>query len=341
MNRQIMKLLADTGLPFDVDWQDVIVSLAPSPTGDTYSDDDDWHGGFNLVVLDDGIPAYYCKFRPTGDSGLARETRVRQHLRRGTPGTLSVPDVRTASSETIDVQVTPFIRGSHYGRIVTKQSSDEFLQTVGSVLAGAGRLSDVAEETGLGGDSGLMSIGLADAAAEHLDYIAPLMDLSTKARDALAAVLAGAGDVPCRPQHGDLWWRNLLVDEDRVWVIDLEDYGTLQVPLYDDFTLLTSTIALRSDGSTGDMECLFGDTAESRGCRDLVAARAVSEGLNRRQLDGVLAYHVVHRASVVHRRAGVPYADPHLANVRFVADSIAAGRTLFSLDNQSPPGEGS
>ena len=339
MNHQIMKLLADTGLPFDVDWQDVIVSLAPSPTGDAYTDDDDWHGGFNLVVLDDGIPAYYCKFRPAGDPGLARETRVRQHLRRGTPGGLSVPDVRTASSQAIDVQVTPFIRGSHYGRIVPKQSSDEFLQTVGSVLAGAGRLSDVAEETGLVGDPGPAPIRLAESAAEHLEYITPLMDLSSESHDALVEALAAAGEVPCRPQHGDLWWRNLLVDEDRVWVIDLEDYGALQVPLYDDFTLLTSTIALRSDGTTGDMESLFDDTAESRGCRELVTARAVAEGLNRRQLEGVLAYHVVHRASVVHRRAGVPYADPHLANVRFVADSLASGRTLFSIDKQSPPGE--
>lgn len=328
-----MTLLADAGVPQKVSWQDVVLSLAPSPSGDAYSDDDDWDRGFNLVVLDGGVPEYYCKFRPTGDPGIQRETRVRQYLRRGTPGDLSVPDVHTASSGAIDVQVSPFIRGSHYGRIAPMQSLDDYLQTVRSVLAGASRLSDVAQETGLILEAGTASVGLADSAAEHLDYLAPLLDLSAGSLDALHQALTAAGEVPSRPQHGDLWWRNLLVDGDSVWVIDLEDYGTLQVPLYDDLTLLSSTIVLHAGSSFGEMEYLFGDSTESRSCRDLVTARAEAEGLKGKQLIGVLAYYVIHRASVVHRRSGQPYADPHIANVRFVADSLAEGRPLFPIDN--------
>jgi hypothetical protein len=333
MNPEIRNLLVEAGV-HPVNWQDVIVSLAPSPSGDAYTDDDDWDRGFNLVVLDRGVPEYYCKFRPAGEPGLERETRVRQCLRRGVTGPLSVPDVRTASSDSIDVQVSPFIRGSHYGRIAPKQSMEDYLQTVGSVLTGAGLLSDVAQETGLIESRGLTSVTLGDSASEHLDYLQPLLELEGESLDALATALSEAGTVPCRAQHGDLWWRNLLVDEDRVWVIDLEDYGRLQVPLYDDFTLLSSTTALRAESASGEMENLFADSAESRACRDILTVRAEAEGLRRgRQLAGVLAYYVTHRASVVHRRSGPPYADPHLTNVRFVADSLAAGRQFFPIDN--------
>jgi hypothetical protein len=333
MNRQIMALLAEAGVSRRVNWRDVVVSLAPSPSGDAYTDDDEWDGGFNVVVLDGGAPQYYCKFRPAGDPGLERETRVRVSLRGGMTAPLSIPDVRTATSDTISVQVSPFIRGSHYGRIAPTQSLDEYLQTVGSVLTGAGRLSDVAQQTGIAGSVGGASTNLADSAAEHVAYLAPLLELSSESMQALSEALTTVSDVPSRPQHGDLWWRNLLVDGDRLWVIDLEDYGTVQLPLYDAFTLLSSTIALRVPGASCDMECLFGDSPESQACRGLLTAQADLEGLSRRQLDGVLAYYVTHRASVVHRRSGQPYADPHIANVRFVADSLAEGRSLFPIDN--------
>lgn len=331
MNKEIARLLSEGGVSTRVGWQDVIVvqNIAPTPPPAGRAGVGWWNRGFNLVVLDRGSPEYFCKCRAAGDAALERDTRTRICLAQSPSGSLSVPPARGAASERIAVQVSPFVRGSHLGRIAPKQSTDAYLETVRTVLEGAGELADFAQSSCTSWAEGAPSVDLAASARESLEYLSSVMPLDGELFDALSAALSEAGSVPSRPQHGDLWWRNLLLADGRLFAIDLEDYGTVQVPLYDDLTLLSSTVGLRRGQPGGDLERLAGSGAEMLACRRILGSRARSEGLHASQLDGVLAYYVVHRASTVHGRAGSLYGDPHLDNVRYVAGRLANGERML------------
>jgi hypothetical protein len=231
------------------------------------------------------------------------------------------------------MQVSPFVRGSHYGRIAPSQSTDAYLETVRTILEGAGELADFAQSRNMSWTEDAPSIDLGASAIEYLKHLAPLIPLDAEQFDALSTAMSEAGAVPCRPQHGDLWCRNLLLSDGQIWAIDLEDYGRVRVPLYDDLTLLSSTAGLRPGHPGGDLERLAGSNAEPLACRRILTSRAFAEGLDASQLDGVLAYYVVHRAYTVHRRAGPLHSGPHLANVGYVAKRLANGERLLLFDH--------
>jgi hypothetical protein len=204
---------------------------------------------------------------------------------------------------------------------------------VRTILEGAGELADFAQSRCMSWSEDAPSIVLGTSASESLEYLEPLIPLDAELFDALSTALSGAGAVPSRPQHGDLWWRNLLLADDQIWAIDLGDYGVVRVPLYDDLTLLSSTVGLRAGHASGDIEQLTGSNVESLAGRRILTSRAFSAGLHASQLDGVLAYYVTHRACAVHRRGGPGFAAPHLAEVRYVAERLASGERLLLFDD--------
>ncbi len=61
--------------------------------------------------------------------------------------------------------------------------------------------------------------------------------------DRVEAIVASLGPLPPRPafwQHGDYCLNNVLVDEDRLGIIDFEEFGRTAVPLHDEFGLALS-----------------------------------------------------------------------------------------------------
>jgi hypothetical protein len=212
-----------------------------------------------------------------------------------------------------------------YGRIATKQARSAYLATVDAILAGVHDLSDHAESACPSLRLEEQSIDLLESAREATDYVAMRGPLEDELVAALASTLAAAGTVPARHQHGDLWHQNLLIEGRRRWVLDFEHYGTVRCPLYDDLTLLGSTLALRSGVETSGIKRLMDSEPEPASCRAMLTTRAVADGVDLSQLDGILAFHVLYRAWMVHTRAGPLHGKSPLDDVRYVAQRLARG----------------
>ncbi len=335
MNEEIARLLAEAGVSTRVAWRDVIVlqNFAPAPPPAICHEVSWWHRGFNFVVLDGRAPRYFCKCRAVGNVALERETRARAMLSRSRAGALSVPPARGATSERLAIQASPFLAGSNYGRIAPGQSREDFLDRARTILEGAAELADSARSGFLSAAGESASISFETAARDDLDFLEAHRLLEPELLEALAEGLREAGNAPARPQHGDLWWNNLLIADDRIWLIDFEAYGVFQVPLYDDLTLLSSLLGLRQAEPGAELEALLAPNAESHGCREILRARALADGLDASQLDGALAFHAITRACAVQRSGGARYAVPHLANLRFVARRMARGQRGLLADD--------
>lgn len=85
-------------------------------------------------------------------------------------------------------------------------------------------------------------------------YSAPFEQLVRLGRDpssagelarmgALAKAAISGASLPRIPQHGDFYFGNILVQGDRIGVVDWEDFGTSVLPGYDLFTLLLHEVA--------------------------------------------------------------------------------------------------
>ncbi len=329
MNQELVRLLAEAGVPEDTGWRDlaVLFNYAPVPAPAVRSDPLMWYRGFNLAVLSRGVPTHFVKCRPADDAVLERETRVRSCLAGDRRTGLSVAPVRVARSDRMAVQVSPFLRGPHYGRIAPSQSSEAYLQTLRAVLDGAAELARLAQRDCPTVGPTSATIVLADTIAASLEEVRAFAPLDADQHAALAAAVAQAGSVPARAQHGDFWWQNLLQVDGHWWAIDFDGYGEGCVVLFDDLTMACTTMALRAPGGIEGPVRLLSDDPEARACRALLAERAAAEGVAPSQLDGLLAFYVVHMAATVRRRnAGPMFSAPHVAAVRHVARRLAAGR---------------
>jgi hypothetical protein len=338
VNGELAALLRDAGVTATPDWRDVIVvqnyapiPMAHDPRGGA------WAGknGFNLVVLSAGTPAWYCKCRTAGDAVLERETAIRSRLAGTRPGGLSVPPARLASSHRITVQAGPFVRATNFGRAIPELSTTAFADLLCATANGAAALATIALDNAADLLNPPPHVDLPSAAAEVLGTIffsaSPLAALA--AAEPLAAALAAAGELPPRPQHGDLWWRNLLVENGAIWALDFERYGTLWVPLFDDLHLVWTSLPLRGPTTNScTLERIRSSDNDARACRALIHERATAEHLTSAQLDGVLVFYLLKMAADLRTVAGDDrFAAPWLADLTHAATLLAAGeRGLLS-----------
>lgn len=330
MNSEIARLLAEAGVPGTVGWEDVVIRQnyaitvapplgAPTPSRSL---------GFNLSVLSDGVPAFVAKFRPAGEPELSRSTAIRNFVAADRHDGLSVSPARIASSKRMTVQVSRYLPGCSLGDVILRQSNDEYLGLLRTVLTGNAQLSRLAmSEPGLLKDRPA-KFTLSAAAAEVVADAATVAALDAREHAALVQAVAEAGDMPSRAQHGDLWWSNLLMIDGRVWVLDFDSYGEIRVPLFDDLTFMLGTLGLRAESLAGGLERLGADDAEARAFRALLVERAEADGLKAGQIEGVIVYYLAHMASEVNRRTGGVYLAPHAEALRFAARHLVAGGRL-------------
>ena len=234
-----------------------------------------------------------------------------------------MPVARYARSDRLELQVSDFLEGVPYSRIVPRQRERTCLRTMHDVLHGLSyALSRIDDDR-----RGVGPIDLVAEASGCLTHLQSHLSLSGEQWDALSAALSRAGQLPCCPQHGDLWAENIIMAGGKQWVIDFETFGEVQVPLYDDLTLVLSALSLRRRGGGNVVDDLLRDKRLSSRCRGLLVSRSVAAGLRPDQLDGVLVFHLLHRASSVTRRAGPGHAVGHCNAVRAVAGRLAAGQS--------------
>jgi hypothetical protein len=306
VNREIERLLTEAGVTEPFGWRDIVIrqnysTIATPPGGSTGRA---MSLGFNVNVLSRGAPAFFAKCRSASEPELARSTAIRNCLAGDRPGGLSVSPAGIASSDRITVQVSRFLSGPNLKEVVLRESSAAYLGLLRTVLRGSAELSRTAMS-----EPGLLepfpaTLSLAAVASRVVDDAARLAVLDAAEHSALTAAVLASGDMPARPQHGDLWWANLLMVDGRVWVLDFDSYGEIRVPLFDDLTFMLGTLGLRAGTLAGGVELFTSDHPDAREYQALLLERAEADGLNAGQVDGVIAYYLAHMAFDVHRAPG-------------------------------------
>jgi hypothetical protein len=335
MNAILTGLLRRAGVEESVDWKraTVLYNYAPVPPPEVGGDMIRWNRGFNLVISAQGEPRYFAKCRPFDDHVLEWETEIRSVLAGRRPGSVSVGWVKTATEGPMTVQVSPFLLGPHYGTIVGRQPSAVYVDALRRILTGMRELAAVAVSQCIRLRQHNSTVVLADEIRESLDEAAALIDLTTAERTALAEAAALVGSVAAAPQHGDLWWQNLIAVKGELWAIDFDSYGNIRVPMFDDFTLTLTTLGLRSGGVVEGLDALMSNSAEAASCRTLLAEQAQAAGLRVTHLNGLLVYYLVTMASTIYRRGGRVYSAPYLTAVRHAAGILASGKPLLTISD--------
>ena len=283
--------------------------------------------GFNVVVAEHGRPIYFGKCRPAGDPAIAHEGAVGEVLSRDPAVALHVAATHLARAGAIDVLIVRRLPGRPYHELLEKQSDDEWLSSVERVV---GIVEQMATRVAaaMPSLSGTDAIPVVDEAQWAL---AALQEdgLESERVEALRTCLARGGAVKPRLQHGDLWPPNVLVDGDSWYVIDLELFGRVRLPLYDLFHMLHICSQVRRPanraGPLWAERVLRGDRSEA-GARELVRRTAERQALPAPAAFALLVYYVVDAMARVRAR-GTWTADwrHYLAEAARLADLIIGG----------------
>jgi hypothetical protein len=118
----------------------------------------------------------------------------------------------------------------------------------------------------------------------------------------------------------------------QLYVIDFDSYGDVRVPLFDDLTLLITTMNVRAGGAVEGLTRLTSNDADVRACHRIINERARADGVAPEKLDGLLVFYLANMAATVHRRGGLAFSAPHIASARYAAERLARGeRGLLSI----------
>ncbi|MDT8369752.1 MAG: hypothetical protein RQ745_11130 [Longimicrobiales bacterium] len=326
MNRRLRELLREAGVEGPIRSDEIVMlhNNAPVPTGLIDSPWARWPWGFNFIVLHRGRARWFCKCRAASDPGLRREADVAERLGSVRTASIRVPAVRYVTSGRFALQVAEFLDGVPLDRRISGRDPRKLRARVDLVLSGlaellTGYLRDLSSPGG--------EVVVEDDAAPTLQSVITRLALDTDSRDALKDALSRAGRVRATPQHSDLWTSNVLEVHGVPWVIDFETFGDVRVPLYDDLTLVSSTLDQWLGEDPGVPHSLFREGPVVRDFIDLLAARAAKAGLDPGQLDGILVFQLVRRSFDVAGAPGRTDAGRHDEAVRSVAKRLATGRT--------------
>jgi hypothetical protein len=140
--------------------------------------------------------------------------------------------------------------------------------------------------------------GLADAGVE------------SRTLDVLAASCARLPSYRPLPQHGDLWPRNVVGHGSGWWIIDLERFGEIDVPLYDTFHLVrTATASWRSAEDTASfLDILAENDWRAPAARAVLRRRAEALGLAPAEIAATYAFYLVDLVAMIVRREQVAAA---------------------------------
>lgn len=104
--------------------------------------------------------------------------------------------------------------------------------------------------------------------------------------DSMAAELDQLGPWEGIFQHGDFGLNNLLFEENKISVVDLEDFGITAAPLYDEFTLALSLNTLAPDRVKSNLN------VELAACTQHMKLK---HGFNQKVIQGLLLFYLLVR----------------------------------------------
>ena len=342
MSTALIDLLASAGAPSPrggIAWDRVLlVNNVGAIPGDQLAGDFEENRGFNLVILDDdGAPVLFCKCRPTS-AELRDRMSFTARLSRVPDLADVVPPTWSAHTETFDAEVSRYIRGDLLEREIASMSGEDLGLALGDIIDAAAMVSRHAARVEPALLQGPSDVDLARA-APWLGNALLDAGLGARAWRTLESALARAGRVPRALQHGDLWPRNVLSSQGRWHIIDYEQYGSVQVPLYDALHLVRTSWDARPkqrDHGGAWLDELTGNGGEGAVYRSTLRRAAACAGLTPGQAAGALVYYVADVLGRMQRRRPLPpYATPFLLEARRLAEWIDDGGQLETIFRES------
>lgn len=251
MNRSILELLKRAGWrrPAEVPIDETFVIVcnygaipppAELPRGST-------PGGFKLVLLDrNGCPTHFCRCGSVEDRQFSRERRILQVL--GTDPALDgmVPSSRGASDGTLTVILTEFIHGRHFDVRKEGRSAPEWSAATRAVLDASYQVTSRAMAILPEFANAEKRVLLAEEAEGSIGFLLA-SGYSERALDDARQALSMASPLPRHAQHGDLWPGNVIRSQGSWWIIDYEEFGWVQVPMYDVLHMLQTSLVGHRD----------------------------------------------------------------------------------------------
>lgn len=346
MSSVIATLLATSGAPIarrGIDWKRVLlVNNVGAIPNNAVAGEVEENRGFNLVFLDaSGSPELFCKCRPA-NSGFRERSSIAARLSRIPALSELMPRSWAVHTQVVDAEVTRYVDGPLLEQYLPAMTTEEVIATLNVVIDAAATISQHAACVGSDLPVREPEISLADASA-WMEGTLREAGLTASAWSTLFGALERGGRVPGALQHGDLWPRNVIAAAGRWQILDFEQYGSVQVPLYDALHLVrTAWDARTTHRKPGRawLDELVGGSAEGAAYRVVLRNAAEHAGVTPRQAAGALVYYVVDvLARMQRRRALPPYATPFLVEAERLAEFIAkAGRVedVFCADAPSP-----
>jgi hypothetical protein len=303
MSGELLALLRE-GTDVTIRWNDIIVTnnVAAVPPVNETPGDYVWNRGFNVVILSRwGMPLFFCKCRGVNDTKLAHESRSMTALRKVAHLQPYIPRVAVVQSDRLRVMITQFLPGTPLNDLLNGALQRRMVAIVRQTLEGITELSRHSTKA-LPQFAEAGPIDILRETEEPLKYLADV-GLSPDRASVLRNVVRGVPSLPRQLQHGDLWPANIVRAGRRLWFIDFEMFGTVQVPMYDVFHFLrtcTDGWTTRNDG--GWVNRMTRDGPETDLVRTCAGAAAGRLGLDMTQAVAALVFYIVHFSSTTHKR---------------------------------------
>jgi len=348
MNSGLDSLLRQAGIDTSGPrfWQRVIMlhNVGMVPTQSLDEGDVVTARGFNALVMDRaGTPAYFCKCRPPTENWI-RQTELVAKLSTDPSLQHILPSAWAVGSSDMQMSVSTYVPGRLLEWTVTHMSATELHTALSEVLQGMETIAAHAALVQPDLFDGQTHVDLADRSKWAFEAIPPSM-LPPHAADRLRDAIAAAGRVRRVFQHGDLWPRNILRHQGQWWLLDLELFGQIQVPLYDAFHLFRTCWFMRAgrfrkalswmgrtNGHADDrswIDDLCAPGGSPRPYQRTLAWALSRAGLTAEESVGALAYYLIDMTARMNRRQVViRYVEPYLRDLRVLAESLATGSAI-------------
>ena len=338
MNAELSTLLSVAGSAWSVqsefDWSRVVMVQNAASIPATTIDNDPQSGvnrGFNLVVLNRrGEPAFYVKCRPAVVGGVGRESRILSALHGDPELSPIVPAVQSSTSVRMQVQVMPYLHGQSLSTLDDALGPAEWREASNGILLTAERIAQRAGARCPEDLPAAAAVSIADQGAVALEYLLNI-GLSVDDAAALHAVTVTAGLVPQHFQHGDLWSANIIKVAAGWRILDFEQYGVIQVPLFDAFHLVRFAPGMRGAMLAGRwVNAMLGEsTPWAIMSRQVIRETAERHRLSEDVINGALAFYLPTMAASLRRRGNPSTVwAPVLLEAQTFARHLRSGGSL-------------
>jgi hypothetical protein len=278
-----------------------------------------------MIVAADGRPSYFCKCRPLADARLRHEMAVLTTIGADRGPRDCVPRTWGVNSEGLQLLFTECVRGTPFDRSVVNLSEERWADSMTEILAVESRLSKkVAYAMPQPVER---SVVIRALGKPLLSYLASAGLLGPEAVSAMEEALRRGGRVDAHLQHGDLRPQNIVGSRGTWWLLDLEAFGNVVVPLYDAWHLVRTCSDLRRRrtralASTPELwiDRIAGRGEESAASWHTISVAAREHGLDSNQIVAGLVYYMSHIAVECHMRGGPRWSwEPHIREARRLA----------------------